>query len=257
MQMRSALRLFRRLVAVGSMGGALRWLLLTWRGRQRNVKLLIHGIPVEVRAATPDAEVALSCLSGEFDEVVRSMPQLAHQLIIDAGGYIGTAAIAFARAYPGAQIICLEPSSENFALLARNVQPYPNIRAIRKALSDEHGTLELKDRGTGQWGFTIVATPADRRAAQTIGVVECTTVQALLSQLGRSGIDIFKIDIEGGEYRLLRHNADWLAATSAICIELHDRIVPGCTEAFVAATAGRRNTKLEGEKYLSLAGLEA
>jgi FkbM family methyltransferase len=253
MQLRRTLRQFKRLVNEGDMSSGFRWLLPTLRRQMRTIPVHVRGDTVHVRTLSPDVEVALSCLCGEFEEVVKSVPRLRHGVIVDAGGYIGTAAIAFAKAYPDALVLCLEPSAENFSLLRRNVEPYPNIRAIQMALSDDPGVLELKDRGTGQWGFTIVKNPADKGNAISIGEVECTTVDRLLEKFSKTGIDIFKIDIEGGEHQLLTHSAGWLLNTTAICIELHDRIVPGCTEAFNRATSGRRNRKLDGEKYLSLA----
>ena len=60
------------------------------------------------------------------------MPGLKHGLIIDAGGYLGTAAIAFSEAYPDATVVTIEPSPENFALLVQNTAAYPNIRAAQQ-----------------------------------------------------------------------------------------------------------------------------
>ena len=79
------------------------------------------------------------------------------------------------------------------------------------------------------------------------------TIPSLLERFGGGGLDIAKIDIEGGELELLTSNLAWLDRTTAIAIELHDRIASGCTQAWQNATAGRVNSKLEGEKYLSLA----
>ena len=80
---------------------------------------------------------------------------LQHNLILDAGGYIGTAAIAFAKQYPSATIVSLEPNSNNYQLLAQNTATWRNIVAMNKALAPEPGGLILYDRGTGAWGFTL------------------------------------------------------------------------------------------------------
>jgi tRNA1(Val) A37 N6-methylase TrmN6 len=45
--------------------------------------------------------------------------------IVDAGANIGMASIFFAQKYPDAKIIAVEAEASNFAMLARNVQPYP------------------------------------------------------------------------------------------------------------------------------------
>lgn len=252
MTLRRILGLFRTLACEGDLMGGLRWLIASLIGRRSIVPVRIRGERLLVRASTPDLQVALSCLRGEFSDLISAMPRLDHGLIIDAGGYIGTAAIVFARAYPDAQIITVEPSRENFALLAWNTRHYPNIRALGKALAPYHGVAELKDRGTGDWGLTIVSEPQDHKA-KGVEDVECITIDEIVREYGQDGIDIFKIDIEGGEHALLSRNTGWVEHTRAICIELHDRIVRGCSETYAQATHGRTNSKLDGEKYLSLA----
>ena len=68
----------------------------------------IGGVDLVLRRHTPDRYVARSCLEeGEFEPCIELLPTLQHDLIIDAGGYIGTAAIAFARAFPDARILTL------------------------------------------------------------------------------------------------------------------------------------------------------
>lgn len=231
---------------------ALRWKLEAKMRRSSIMDMQFGSQTVALRVGTPDFSVANSCLSGEFDEVIATAGDIADGLVIDAGGYIGTAAIAFAKAYPQATIVTLEPSADNFAMLTRNIAGYPNIVAINKALGAERGTIELKNRGTGQWGFTIVADPLDR-PAETVQTVEITTVADVLAMVGRDRIDVFKIDIEGGEVGLLSRNNEWIAQTRVLCAELHDRIIEGCTTTFEAATAGRNNRQLDGEKIMSVA----
>src|SRR5262249_33554319 len=203
--------------------------------------------------ASPDIRVALSCLDGEFDELIAAVPSINHPFIIDAGGYIGTAAIVLAEAYPEATVVSLEPSKANFALLKRNVARYKNVISLNKALAPEPGVTTLKNRGTGQWGFTIVSRPDDNPVSEAMEEVECVTIGMLMAEFGASGIGVLKLDIEGGERALFSADTGWIANTEAICIELHDRIVAGCSEKFGEVTRGRRNLKMQGEKYLSLA----
>jgi FkbM family methyltransferase len=246
-----------RLLKAGRNRDGLLWLLFTSLGQQIRLRVKPQGREIVIRTGSPDLDVALSCFQGSFDELLNAVPTLRHPLVIDAGGYIGTAAIVFAEAYPDATIVSLEPSTENFALLQRNVARYRNIVPVNKALAPESGTLTLRDRGTGQWGMTIVSKPADNPASRTIEDVECTTIDQLMRERGADGIGILKLDIEGGEHALLSRNATWIGRTDAICIELHDRIVAGCSGVYRVATAGRINSKMKGEKYLSIASQEA
>jgi FkbM family methyltransferase len=253
MSFRANLSLARRLARTGRNRDGVFWLLFTVVGQQIRLQVKLCRHKIVIRTGSPDLPVALSCLQGEFDELLNAVPTLRHPFIVDAGGYIGTAAIVFAEAYPDATVVSLEPSAENFALLQRNVAPYKNILPIKKALAPKAGRLILKDRGTGQWGFTLVPKPADNAASAVKEEVECTTLDQLMREFGVDGIGILKLDIEGGEHALLSHNMDWISRTDAICIELHDRIVAGCSDLYHEATAGRHNSKMKGEKYLSIA----
>jgi FkbM family methyltransferase len=251
-KIRKLARLARKLSRAGDPIGALEWFALSLAGSNKLMRVKVGGSPIIIRASSTDLGIVLENLGGEFDEAIAYVPALKHGLIIDAGGYLGTAAIAFAEAFPDAKIVTLEPSPENFALLERNVAAYPNIHALNMAVGDEAGSLELRDRGTGFSGLTVVKDPADNPASARIVTVELTTIPTILQEFGMDGADIIKIDIEGAERELLRGNVDWLKQSSVVCIELHDRIAGGCSEAWQQATAGRINTKLEGEKFLSV-----
>lgn len=218
----------------------------------RLIKLRIGRHRIAIRVGSPDLQVALSCFQGEFDEVFAAVPNLRYPLIIDAGGYIGASAIVFAEQYPDAKVLSLEPSSENFKLLQRNTLSYSNVIAINKALAPVAGSQPLRNRNTGQWGYTIVATPEDARQAEVLEAVDCISIESLLSEFGFDGIGILKLDIEGGEYALFNSASEWLPRVQALCIELHDRIVPNCSEVYSRAVEGRKNFRMHGEKYASI-----
>jgi FkbM family methyltransferase len=252
MSMRRNFELARQLSQAGRRHDGMRWLALTSLGQELQIRVKPRHRDLLVRTASPDIRVALSCLGGEFDELLAAVPNIRHPFIIDAGGYIGTAAIVLAEAYPNATVVSLEPSRANFALLKQNVSRHKNIVALNKALASEPGVMTLRNRGTGQWGFTIVPSPKDNPASEAIEQVECVTVEMLMREFGASGIGVLKLDIEGGERALFSADTEWIAKTEAICIELHDRIVDGCSDKFKEVTQGRRNLKMQGEKYLSL-----
>ncbi|MGI6854034.1 FkbM family methyltransferase [Mesorhizobium sp. 1B3] len=253
MAMRRNIDLARQLSRAGRRYDGMRWLALTSLGQELRIRVKPGRRDLLIRTASPDIRVALSCLGGEFDELFAAIPTIKNPFIIDAGGYIGTAAIVLAEAYPEATVVTLEPSKANFALLKQNVSNYKNIVPMNKALAPEPGVTTLNNRGTGQWGFTIVSRPEDNPASEAMEQVECVTIGMLMAQFGASGIGVLKLDIEGGERALFSTDTGWIAKTEAICIELHDRIVHGCSDKFVEVTQGRRNVKMLGEKYLSLA----
>jgi hypothetical protein len=146
------------------------------------ITIKLSGIPITVRTTTPDLEVAINCLNGEFDRLCAAIPALRHRLIIDAGGYIGTAAIAFARRYPNATIVTLELNTANYYILVKNTAAWPNIVTMNTALAPEPCVSILYNRGTGEWGFTLIEKAAD-----------CPTSPietGLKQRVGESGVDL-------------------------------------------------------------------
>ena len=63
------------------------------------VRVSIKRTAIEVRKGTLDMEVAMSCLTGEFEPVQHLLPRDYNGIILDAGGYIGTAALALSRIF--------------------------------------------------------------------------------------------------------------------------------------------------------------
>lgn len=240
-----------KLASENNAAAAVYWFLFSLVDRPTQLTLNLRGTKLRVRTNTRDAVVAVTGFKGEYSEVFHRIPQLKHGLIIDAGGYIGTAALLFAKEYPDATVVSIEPDNENFDLLEKNTDGISTIVRLKKALAAKPGYVELFDRGTGTWGYTIVK-PLTSAPISSRRTVDCVTLTEIMSSCRSPGIDILKLDIEGAEFELFSGDLAWLAQTEALCVELHDRIRPGCTELFQTITIGRRNIKLEGEKYLSI-----
>ncbi len=166
--------------------------------------LRVGGANLWLRTMNTDLVTARHCLAeGEFDaaaELVRD--RKAPLFIVDAGGYIGTAAIALAQLFPNATIVTLEPSNENYRILAQNVEPYENIVPIHAALDAEDGekaAVRSRDRGLGLFHG------CGRRGAglPEVGMTRTVSIPSLLAEMKRERVDILKLDIEGAERDVL------------------------------------------------------
>ena len=218
-------------------------------GRERKHRIRFGDIELYVRSNTPDLTVVRACLLGEFEEAMAETTDDA-RLIIDGGGYIGLVSILFARRFPAAQIVCLEPSSENFELARENCRPYSNIDVLNIALGASSGDATLKDRGTGQWGFTI--TDLGDGHGLELGKVKVVTIPQLLEHYSAARIDLLKLDIEGAEYELLEDAPAWINLCSVLFIELHEKIRPGVESLYARAIHGRRQVTGCAEKHLTV-----
>ena len=207
-----------------------------------------RGRRIKLRATGPDLSVARGARA-EFSVLEHLYDRDQTGVIIDAGGFIGTAALELARLYPKARILSIEPSSQNCALLRQNVAQYPQIEVIHAALAEDGAppTLALQDRKTGPWGYSVATS-----GAADLEEVPVLTISGLMGLVGDEDLLIFKMDIEGAETALLTPQPRWLARTGVLMIELHERITPGCESAFFTANGGRCIVQAGGEKFLSI-----
>jgi FkbM family methyltransferase len=220
--------------------------------RKAVMDVKVHGETIALRTHGPDFAVAYESLGGEFDCLRTSFPSDRKGLIVDAGGFIGTAAIAFARMYPNATIVTIEPSSANFELLKRNTAPFKNIIPFKGALVPDGAPdrMQLFDKATSSVAFTLVK-PEDDSGGSVLEDVHTITFEKILATYHAKQIDICKMDIEGAEFELFKHPA-WLESMRVLMIELHEGVVAGCERAFFDASANRFVTKSPGEKWISL-----
>lgn len=144
--------------------------------------------------------------------------------IIDGGANIGLTAAYFATKFPSAQIVTVEPDSNNFDLLVKNTQQYKNIKPVNAGIWNRKVNLEVKDGGQGNNAFTVLENPA--------GTIPALSIKDLIDQQGWPNADIIKLDIEGSEKEVFEKNFEqWLPSTKILIVELHDRMKKGCSEA--------------------------
>lgn len=232
-------RLARFVGALGRLRGSVLYAreLLGDRG---TVRVRCRGHRLVLRLGTSDILVLYSVFVAEdYGGELPAPPET----IIDAGAYVGYSAIYLAARYPGARILALEPDRSNFALLVTNVSRHGNVVPLNQALWREPGRVQLRDRGTGHWAFSLVGRTAEGRGEAS---VEAVTVAQLAERFSFDRIDLLKIDVEGAEKEIFETSGDWLGRVGAIYAELHDRINPGCTEAFERATASFRQVSTKG-----------
>lgn len=222
--------------------------------RFSEVRLIISDHEIYVRKGTPDILVALLSLNEEFESLRYLLPKNFRGLIIDAGAYIGTASISLHKLFPCSKIIAIEPSSDNLKVLKKNLVGHENIEIIQAALTSESNEfISLKNRFTGNWGFTVVNKPADNPDAEILEEVRTITLEDILKSNNANEIGILKIDIEGGELDLLENSKKDLEKSNIVIAELHERIAPTVTKKFLEFSKGRVLIKNPfEEKYLSI-----
>ena len=213
--------------------------------RPGEIRIYLRPISQEVviRRQTTD----LQCLEKVFIAREYNSPfRLSPRVIVDAGANVGMATLFFAREYPQARIVAIEPASSNFDLLKRNCEGIPNVTLIRAAMWPENCELKIKNPTAEAWAFIV---SDENCGSDSSPRTPAITVPDILHRLNVDHIDLLKIDIEGSELQLFSKNSEkWLSQVHFIVIELHDRIAPGCSRAFYSALVSRQfSQEIRGE----------
>lgn len=145
--------------------------------------------------------------------------------VIDAGAYLGAYTVWSAwRVGPYGEVTALEPHPRSRELLQRTIKlnDLRNIKVLPYALSDHDGKGMLyspKYRALA----SLMKEHAEYFCKEVVEEyeVECISLKTLLNTLGHSEIDLLKLDIEGFEYKVLKHSIDVLSRIKRIVVEAH------------------------------------
>ena len=159
-------------------------------------------------------------------------------LILDLGANVGYSAIYFAKHYPNATIVALEPEETNFKLLCRNTKQYPNVISLNIGVWWRQAKIDVINPNADSWGYRFKETESRG--------IECVTIQELIEKYGsRRGVMI-KMDVEGAEEEIFEKNPKWLSIVKLIQVEIH-----GCWKAvFDALSQYPYKASISGENIV-------
>ena len=166
--------------------------------------------------------------SATFNEVILRQEYLLKlpftpKTIIDGGANIGLTSIYLASRFPQAEIVSIEPDSENFKLLSDNTSRYPNITPIQSAIWHTSTYLRVYDTGLGANSYRV-----EESAAEEQGAFKAMGISDIIKQKGWDTIDVLKLDIEGSEKQVFADGyEEWLPKTKVLMVETHDRFIKG------------------------------
>lgn len=207
-----------------------------------NVRKIAH--PVTLRWKTSDRMV-FDQIFGRAESVLPDIPKsYSPKTIIDLGANIGFTSVAYANLFPESLIIAVEPESDNFEMLTLNTRYYPTIKLLKKCVWPVKTQLKLADANAESWSFQF--------SPDGVGPsVETTTIPEIIEDFCLDGIDILKIDIEGGEKDLFGSNtAGWVKRVEFILVEPHERYAAGCTSKIKSALAATHKQLSSSGEYL-------
>ena len=163
-------------------------------------------------------------------ELIRKL-SVNYPVFVDVGANFGVWTLALAAAHPNADVYCLEPTPNTFAVLCDNIalNGFQNVTALQLAASDSVGVCSYQvTEKTSQYNRLAPFKPSavDLDRGRFIGARTIEVKTARLDDFCRERhidkIGFLKIDVEGAEVSVLRGAENLLRsrAIDLICIEV-------------------------------------
>ncbi len=208
------------------------------------IAIKIKGLayPVYLRSKTYDSNIFYQIFIDEELEISYKGPI---KTILDLGGNIGLSTLFFLRKFPQAKIVTVEPASDNFDLLTKNTEQYPNVQRLKVGVYSKDCTLYLVDIGEGEASYRVLEDAGTYRVMDTIS---CVSISTIRKNFQLDHIDLLKMDIEGSEEAcVVNAQIDWLFDTTYFMVEIHDSLKAGLSTAIKSAIPSSFHVSQHGE----------
>ena len=145
-------------------------------------------------------------------------------VIVDAGAHIGMATLYYKMLFPESRIIAFEPVPYNFNILEKNIHEnqLENVELFQAVVAPKSGTLRIQEPiGEGAWRSGAGIIPKGWKGIQDNQEIKVEAIG--IQEILHDKIDIFKMDIEGMEYEVIRNAGPLLRNVKNWVIEVHPR----------------------------------
>ena len=231
---------------------------------EQPVRVPGYDQPIWLRPTRSDYSIFWQCLvQGQYDlapfpqtpELLRRAEAMRAEgslpVIVDGGGNIGFAVRDFARTYPFAHVVSVEPDQDNMRVLQRNAQEVPagRVTPVLGAVASRTGHCRVIGTERGSAGLMTEFCDGDAP-----GAVPAFTIDDLVAKVPGGRPWIVKLDIEGAQNEVFSANCDWIGRTDLIILELDDWAFPWSGSGvnfFRALAAHRFDYLIHGELVLA------
>lgn len=162
-------------------------------------------------------EIVRAVLEGREYPVLQ-FPDGPPATIVDIGANVGATAVYFRAVYPGARILCYEPSPENFVWLSANTRALGNVEAFQCGLLDREAEMPLYTGESQCAQHSIIPNAGTTSRHEQVRLRRASDE---MKARGVSEIALLKVDTEGCEVPILRDLLPALPRIDAIAIEYH------------------------------------
>jgi FkbM family methyltransferase len=150
-----------------------------------------------------------------FYDLARDVGLAQFRTVFDVGANVGQSALAYARAFPNAEIFCFEPVADAYAELAKATAPFARVRCFDIGLGAVEGPAQIHVAADSR-----VSSIPHRRPGDTPLEIRLATLTGFCRAHGVAQIDLLKIDTEGFELSVLQGAAELLSSGAVRFIQV-------------------------------------
>lgn len=187
----------------------------------RSYTLTDSGLRFSLRHGTPDigvlGEILIQRVYDLPAEARERLLAIGRPRVLDLGGHVGLAGIAFLQQLPDATLLSFEPDPANADVLDRVIDANPPATRweLRRAGAGSRGRTER---------FTAGLSSGSRLSTDAKDATQTVTIVDVMSDL--QAADLLKMDIEGGEWEIVGDPRFADAAPDVCVLEYHGHLCP-------------------------------
>lgn len=138
-------------------------------------------------------------------------------IVFDLGGYEGQWASDIYASYPGCKLFIFEPVQAQAQFIKNRFKKNKDVSVFQLALGDKSGAMELSLDNNCSSSFVH----AEGAATESVEVI---SFQEFVKSNKVDHVDLLKINIEGGEFDLLKHliETGLIKKINSIQVQFHD-----------------------------------
>jgi FkbM family methyltransferase len=147
------------------------------------------------------------------NDIARFHGEDSVKIIIDVGANIGNTVIEYAKCFPYAEIIAIEPIKTTYDILSSNISELSKVKTFQCAVGSEAGTVSVNIKDHSECNSLIDNSSGDA-ARESKEMVEVKRLDDLASSEGLLRFDILKTDTEGYALEVLKGATQLLSNSS-------------------------------------------
>jgi FkbM family methyltransferase len=192
----------------------------------RTVKRWVKTVALKMDVVIFKRSTGLFLAEHEMPNLVQRLCGKPSPLIVDGGAHRGDFVYAIRKYLPQARFVCFEPDPVLAEELQKNFGSDKAVSVIQAALGEQQGNARFnlnKARATNSLlpsADQNVGRLQELSSTEMTIDVEVTTIDASISSLGYTAIDILKLDLQGYDYLALKGAQSMLKTASVVVVEV-------------------------------------